>query len=612
MPNESNLDPSDPKSSPNATTGRSNPGSSEPATGAALRAFLLVFVFGMIPVIFVLVYLNLTKEMDVVPQTPSIAEPQLAESTSGPATVSVPTPQLPPLNLIDVTDECGVWVEPQTPSNLSRKTAPSLGYGVAVFDFDNDGHQDLLFANHGASSAKSGATSSGCRLYRGNGKFQFEDVTKATGMDAPGDAIGVAVGDYDNDGDRDVYLTASGENRLLRNDDGAFHDVTVAANCAGSTQHLSTSAMFVDYDNDGRLDLFVCGGSNPTDTESNESGERRRVVLFHNEGDGVFQDVTEQAGLTVSAEQTDQPLSVAMGIVAIDLNRDGTLDLVVTNDGASSYIFENRSDGTFTETSATSGIQAMQPEPGVRASGVDAAIFREDGTLALTIASPATGSKSLYMLPPRRAKWVDATSYTGFDASSEPSESYGILFCDLDLDCRPEIVCVNGGDRSPQVFWNAGRDAEHELTNLPSESTGPAFAEAIDGRTAAYGDFDDDGDMDLVITNHIGTPKVFRNDQVSENHYLRFRLTGTRCNRDSIGAMVTVIADGKRQTQLVSPTHGYLSQSQVELNFGLGPATKVERAEVQWPGEEPQAISIESVDRLYEIKQPSSPAADRS
>jgi hypothetical protein len=591
---------------------------------SALRRSLIFIVFAMIPIIGLLVYLNLRKEDEKIVEIEHEApEQRMVDQAS-----------LPNLPMVDVTKQSGVDFSHNAGKRGEKLLPETMGSGVAVLDYDQDGNQDLLLVNSSDWPWSDDPSPSTCRLYRGDGKFHFVDVSAETGLVVTLYGMGVAVGDYDNDGDRDIFLTAVGSNRLLRNDGGKFVDVTSDAGVAGSDTAWSTSAGFVDYDNDGRLDLFVGNyvkWSREDDLSQTFSvdGENRSYgppnafsgqhsYLYHNEGDGKFKDVSASAGIEIRSEDTDVVLGKAMGIAPVDVNHDGYMDLVVANDTVRNFLFENNRDGTFSEMGKFASIAFDNDSGKARgAMGIDTAVFRSDGTLAIGIGNFANEASALYMAPPHRATFVDAAMFTGFGPPTRISLTFGLFFFDADLDGRLDILGANGHleeeiektqrvlryAQPPQLFWNAGRDAESELVLLDRDCTGESFCESIVGRGASYGDFDNDGDQDVVISVSDGPVKLFRNDQDSGHHYLRFRLQGTRCNRDAIGAKVTVTVDGQSQTRVVMPTRSYLSQSELELTFGLGDATEIEKATVTWPGEDPQPITIDGVDRLIELKQ---------
>lgn len=592
--------------------------------GTALRRSLIFIIFAMIPLIGLLMFLNMRKEDDKVVEI----EPQAPEVRI------VDVEVLPQVPMVDVTQESGVDFTHYAGKKGDKLLPETMGSGVAVLDYNQDGNQDLLFVNSADWPGTKDPTPSSCRLYRGDGNFNFVDVSAETGLDVSLYGMGVAVGDYDNDGDIDVFLTAVGANRLLRNDAGKFVDVTAEAGVTGSDTAWSTSAAFLDYDNDGKLDLFVCNyvkWSRQDDLSQSFSidGKNRSYgppdafpgfhsFLYHNEGDGTFRDVSQSAGIEIRNEETDVVLGKAMGVTAVDVNRDGYLDLVVANDTVRNFLFENKRDGTFVEMGRLAGIAFdMDTSKARGAMGIDSAVFRSDGTLAIGIGNFANEASALYMASPQRSTFSDAAMFTGFGPPTRLGLTFGLFFFDVDLDGRMDILGANGHleeeiektqrtlryAQPPQLFWNAGREAHSELVLLDQNCTGKSFCDPIVGRGSAYGDFDNDGDLDVVISVSDGAAKLFRNDQSLGHHYLRFRLQGTRCNRDAIGAKVTVTIDGQSQSRIVMPTRGYLSQSELELTFGLGDAIEIDSATVTWPGEDPQPITIEGVDQLVELTQ---------
>ncbi|QDV86705.1 CRTAC1 family protein [Planctomycetes bacterium TBK1r] len=591
---------------------------------SAFRKSLIFIIVMMLPIIGMLAFLNLRqkdrKAIEIQPEAPEGR--QVDQAT------------LPQIPLVEVTQASGVDFKHYAGKQGEKLLPETMGSGVAVFDYNQDGNQDLLFINSTDWPWTENASASPCRLYQGDGTFKFVDVSEQTGLDLSLYGMGAAVGDYDNDGDRDVFITAVGSNRLLRNDDGKFVDVTDQAGVSGAEGAWSTSAGFFDYDNDGRLDLFVCNyvtWSRDLDLSQTFSidGENRSYgppdafsgahsYLYHNEGDGVFKDVSQSAGIQMRSPETDVVLGKAMGVVPVDVNRDGYLDIVVANDTVRNFLFENNRDGTFTETGRLAGIAYDLASGNARgAMGIDAAVFRTDGTLAIGIGNFANEASALYMASPKRQTFVDAAMFTGFGPPTRLGLTFGLFFFDADLDGRLDILGANGHleeeiektqrtlryAQPPQLFWNAGRDAQSELALLDENCTGESFCEPIVGRGAAFGDFDNDGDQDVVISVSDGPAKLFRNDQASGHHYLRFRLQGTRCNRDAIGAAVTVTIGDQSQTRVVMPTRSYLSQSELELTFGLGEAETVDRVTVTWPGEAPVPVEVSGVDRLIELVQ---------
>lgn len=600
------------------------------AISTAMRASLWVLIVLGIPIIGLLVVLNLRK-----PDAETVqVEMEAPEGRKKNDTV------LPVITMTDVTASAGIDFSHYAGKQGEKLLPETMGSGVAVLDYNQDGHQDILFVNSSDwpwndSPRDPPAT---CRLFKGNGKFEFTDVTKTANMDVTLYGMGAAVGDYDNDGDQDVFLTAVGHNRLLRNDDGKFIDVSEESGVMGDETTWSTSSGFFDYDNDGRLDLFVCNyvdWSKDNDITQNFTldGETRAYgppkafsgsfsYLYHNEGDGKFADVSETAGIQIRNEDTHVPLGKAMGLAPVDVNQDGWIDIVVSNDTVRNFLFENNQDGTFSENGRLAGIAYDLSGGGNArgAMGIDSAFFREDGTLAIGIGNFANEASALYMISPRRKNFVDAAMYTGFGPPTRLGLTFGLFFFDADLDGRLDVMGANGHleeeisktqrtqryAQPPQLFWNAGREAPSELVLLDQACTGESFCEPIVGRGTAFGDFDEDGDQDVVIAVSDGPAKLLRNDQSTKHHWLRLKLIGTQCNPDAIGAKVTVTIKGVDQMRTVMAVRSYLSQSELPLTFGLGDQDKIDKISVRWPGGDTVELlpeQFETVDRLIEITQ---------
>lgn len=591
----------------------------------ALRTSLIVLMLMGIPVIGVLVYLNLRKGK--------------AESTE----VEVTLPEVrtsseqtvPQVTMVDVTQSSGVDFVHQSGRTGEKLLPETMGGGVAVLDYNSDGHQDLMFTNstYWAWDGRSGE-STPCRLYEGDGKFGFRDVTEAAGLDVTMYGMGVAVGDIDNDGDDDVFLSAVGKNRLMRNDDGSFVDATDEAGVGGQDSAWSTSCGFFDYDNDGLLDLFVCNYVTwskeldlsqefTLDGESRAYGPPKAFAgtfsyLYHNEGDGKFVDVSASAGIEIRNDDTDVPLGKAMGVTFVDVDNDDDLDIVVANDTVRNFLFQNNRAGTFTEVGRLSGIAYDRSTGSARgAMGIDAARFRDDGTLAIGIGNFANEASALYMARPDRNQFIDAAMYTGFGPPTRQGLTFGFFFFDVDLDGRLDILGANGHleeeiaktqatqryAQSPQLFWNAGRDSQSELVLVEAACTGESFCDAIVGRGAVYGDFDEDGDADIVIATSHDSPKLFRNDQSTDHHWLRLKLVGTKSNRDAIGASVRLSIGDRNMMRTVMPTRSYLSQCERMVTFGLGDFDRVDEVTVVWPSGESKTVPIGDVDRVVTISE---------
>lgn len=550
---------------------------------------------------------------------------------------------LPRLPMTDVTEESEIDFVHHSGRTGEKLLPETMGSGVAVLDYNRDGHDDLLFVNSttwpwdrdGGEDGEADAVHPP-RLYAGVGDGTFRDVTSDAGLaeiDLYG--MGVAVGDFDGDGWVDVYLTAVGANKLLRNDAGTFRDVTAASGTAGDDARWSSSAGFFDYNRDGRLDLFVCNYVTwSRDLDLSQSftldGQSRAYgppvaftgtfpYLFRNDGDGRFTDVSAEAGIEVRNRDTEVPLAKSLGLVPTDVNNDGWIDIVVVNDTVRNFLFLNRQDGRFEEVGETYNIAYDRSGNARGGMGADCAWLRDGQVMTIGIGNFANEASALYMTRPGRDQFVDAAMATGFGPPTRQGLTFGFFFFDVDLDGRLDMLGANGHleeeiektqssqryAQPPQLFWNAGRGGSSEFVLVPPANTGEAFAEPIVGRGSTYGDFDGDGDLDVVITTSGGPPKVFRNDQRQGHHFLRFRLVGRGLNRQAIGASIRVEAGDSVQLGQVMPTRGYLSQTTTDVTFGLGETTSVDKVTVVWPDGQTQILSDVPIDQTFTVQQSS-------
>jgi hypothetical protein len=572
---------------------------------------------------------------------------EVKERTLAPVAIrSVEYADLPAVRFADVTAESGITFKHENAARGEKLLPETMGGGCAFFDFDNDGDQDLLFVNGldrwswDESSDQKPATMA---LYKNDGKGQFEDVTKGSGLEVAIYGMGAASGDYDGDGLIDLFVTAVGENRLFHNaGDGRFVDVTENAGVAGVDSQWSTSAGWFDYDRDSDLDLFVCNyvkWSRDDDAGQNfqltgggraygrpQNFEGSFPYLYRNDGQGRFTDVSEQAGIQVRNRATKVPVAKSLGVVFEDVDQDGWLDVIVANDTVQNFLFHNRGDGTFREIGEATGIAFDMNGNARGAMGIDAARFRNDDSLGIAIANFSNEMTALYVTGGDLMQFMDEAIATGIGPSSRLELKFGLFFWDYDLDGRLDMLTANGHleedinrvqpsqhyAQSAHLFWNCGAEGNTEFLPVKAEDCGEDLLKPIVGRGAAYADIDADGDLDAVITGIAATPRLLRNDLKTGDHWLRFKLSGVSCNRDAIGAEVEVQVAGRTLRRRVSPTRSYLSQVELPVTFGLGAADRIDRATVYWPDGTEQQLSVDAVDRAYNVVQDVSPPSKES
>ena len=511
----------------------------------------------------------------------------------------------------------------------------TMGSGVAFLDYDHDGAPDLLFVSgQDWPWHETHRPQSTLALYHNDGSGHFTDATPGSGLEAHFYGTGVAVGDYDNDGLVDVLVTGVGENHLFRNlGGGKFEDVSVRAGLTNVSTRWSTSAAFVDYDNDGRLDLFI--GNYVKWSREIDQGvnytlaglgraygpplnfEGSFPLLYHNEGDGTFRDVSRAAGLQITNSATGAPIAKSLGVAPVDLNGDGWIDFVVANDQVQNFVFSNRHNGTFAEVGAQSGV-AFDPYGLARgAMGIDSARFRNDRALGIAIGNFANEPNALYVAQNDSLLFADEAITEGLGPASRQLLKFGLFFFDYDLDGRLDVLTSNGHleediakiqksqtYRQPaQLFWNRSSLQGPSFVPVPPERAGEDLFKPIVGRGSAYADIDGDGDLDVVLTQVNGPPLLLRNDQQLGHHWLRLKLIGGQSNRDAIGAWVRVRVDGRTLSQQVMPTKGYLSQSELVLTFGLGAASRVDSVEITWPGGAVQKVAPVRIDAVNVVRE---------
>jgi hypothetical protein len=516
-----------------------------------------------------------------------------------------PTPEQPrpsgPIEFVDVTAQAGIRFKHNSGAFGKKYLPETIGAGGAFLDYDNDGWQDILLVNSMDWPERKRGKSF-LALYHNNKDGTFTDVTGQAGLAVEMYGIGVAAADYDNDGNEDIYITSVGANHLFRNlGNGKFADVTARAG-VGDTG-FSTSAAWFDYDNDGRLDLFVCNyveWSIEKDQYCSLDGKNKSYctpqaykgqssTLYHNRGNGTFENVTQRAGLS-------DPTSKALGIALLDYNSDGLMDLFVANDTEPNKLYKNNGNGTFTDEAVISGVAFSEAGTARAGMGVDAGDYDGSGRQGLVIGNFTNEGMALYRND-GTGLFTDEAPNSGIGKMSAQSLTFATFFFDYDLDGWLDVFAANGHvsddisvvqpnvryAQPPHLFRNKGKKKFEET----SARLGRALQRAIVGRGAAYGDFDNDGDLDILITTNNGPARLLRNDNANQNDVLRVRTIGARANRDGIGAKVTLkTSRGARAFSMVKTGSSYCSQSELPLTFGLGKPEEgtILTVEVVWPG----------------------------
>ncbi len=555
-------------------------------------------------------------------QTEQSHSTQPAATTASPAAGLQPVAARPsgPVTFSDVTAQAGIHFRHNSGAFGAKYLPETMGSGVCILDYDNDGWQDILFVNSmdwpGHVKGRSYPA-----LYHNNHDGTFTDVTREAALATEMYGMGCAVGDFDNDGYDDVYITALGGSHLFRNlHNGKFADVTAKAGVADAG--FPTGAVWFDYDNDGRLDLFVAHyveWSLQTDQNCSLDGKHKSYCtpeaykgesarLFHNLGNGKFEDVTKRAGLYDAT-------SKSLGIALLDYDNDGWLDLFVTNDTQANKLYHNNHNGTFSEAGFAAGVAYSDAGRARAGMGTDAGDYDNSGQQSLTIGNFTDESISLYHND-GSGLFTDQAATSGIAAPSAQSLTFGCFFFDYDLDGRLDIFAANGHvaddinvvrpnlhyAEPPLVFHNLGTGKFDEV----SASLGAALRRPIVARGAAYVDFDNDGDLDLVVSTNNGPAYLFRNDNGNRNDMLRVRLIGTKSNRDAIGAKVTLTAvGGMRQLAMVKSGSSYFSQSEMPLIFGLGKPGAVKEAalEIAWPSGRKESMQHVAADQSVIIEE---------
>jgi hypothetical protein len=547
------------------------------------RAFIRRLLSGM-ALLFAVVLL-----IAAVPARPGSAKRKLPGAPAG---------QLPGIHFADITQSAGIRFVHNNGAFGKKYLPETLGPGCAFIDYDNDGYPDILLINGQDWPGHATSGQSTVKLYHNNGNGTFTDVTARSGLGISLYGLGVAVGDYDNDGYDDIFITAVGQSHLFHNNhNGTFTDVTKSAGLSGITE-FSTSAAWVDYDRDGLLDLVVgnyvdwspqkdilCtldGTHKSYCTPESYSGVS--VRLWHNMGNGRFEDATRKAGLY-------DPASKTLGVTVLDANGDAWPDLLFANDTQPNKLYINNHNGTFTEKGVQAGIAFSEDGIARAGMGVDAGDYDWSGRPSIIISNFSNQMMSLYHNE-GNGLFVDEAPRSEIGHTSLLTLGFSCFFFDYDLDGRPDIFVANGHieddiekiqqrikyRQPPHLFHNLGQGKFEEVAG----QMGPAFSAPRLGRGAAFADIDNDGRPDVLMTTNGGAPVLLHNNNGAGNNGLRIKLIGTKSNRDGIGAIVHLKSGPATQYQMLH-SGGYLSQNELVLTFGLGTATQADSIQIDWP-----------------------------
>jgi len=503
-----------------------------------------------------------------------------------------------PFRLTEVTQSAGIDFVHNSGAFGGKYLPETLGPGCAFLDYDNDGWQDILLIN-GMDWPGHKQHRTTMRLYHNNRNGTFTDVTKRAGLDIEMYGLGVAVGDFNNDGFPDLFVSCVGQSRLFQNTGkGTFVDVTERSGI-GKRQGFSTSALWFDYDRDGHLDLFVCNyvkWSPEQDVFCSLDAKHKSYCtpeayrgatawLFHNRGNGTFEDVTATSGIFDSS-------SKSLGVAMLDHDQDGWIDLLVANDTQPNKLYQNRRNGTFEDVALKAGVAFSEDGKARAGMGVDVADYDNSGIPGLVVTNFDNEMLGFYR-GAKNGTYLDLAPGSNIGKLSQRSLGFGCFFFDVDLDGRLDLLVVNGHiddtvrnvradtnyEQPPHLFLNRGREG---FVDVAAEA-GTDFARPKVGRGAAFGDFDNDGDLDVLVTTNQGPAHLYRNDQLVKNRGVRIRLVGTKSNRDAIGATVKLYRGNECSSQMVKSGSSYLSQSEFPLTFGMGLRDKAERVVILWP-----------------------------
>jgi hypothetical protein len=545
------------------------------------------------------------------------AATELTVAVGAPQKSTLPSASGSATHFEDVTRAAGIHFVHNSGAFGKKWLPETMGPGVAFLDYDNDGWQDILFVNGTAWPGHAGRHTT-LALYHNNHDGTFTDVTQKAGLATEIYGMGVAIGDFDNDGYDDIFITALGQSHLFHNNgDGTFTDVTKKAGLWGPNE-FSTSAAWVDYDRDGHLDLVVanyvqwspendiyCALDGKTKSYCTpEPYKGSSIRLWHNRGDGTFEDATQKAGLY-------DPTSKSLGVAILDANQDGWPDILVSNDTQPNKLYINNGNGTFSEKGVQAGIGYSEDGIARAGMGVDAGDYDRSGYPSVLITNFSNQMLALYHNE-RNGLFVDDAPQSDVGHASLLTLGFGCFFFDYDLDGWLDIYIANGHIEDaiervqprvryaepPHLFHNLGNGKFKEVT----ASAGVSFAAPRVARGAAYGDINNDGALDVLVATNGGPAALFRNAG-TKNHSLRIKLTGTKSNRDGIGAVVRVTAGNDTQAQMLRSGSSYLSSSELIVTFGLASHTQADAVEIRWPSGQSDHLKNVAADQIVTVEE---------